>query len=79
MVLDLHPVSLLANLELFLTQRDGRFFTDGDESISSGALNTIANCKLQPRLKEALQFTPLESPAARSGDKGCSFFSEHGV
>jgi hypothetical protein len=24
-------------------------------------------------------FAPLESPAARSGDDGCSFFSEHGV
>jgi hypothetical protein len=24
-------------------------------------------------------FTPLEGPAARSGDDACSFFSEHGV
>jgi len=27
----------------------------------------------------SLQFTPLESPAVRSGDDGCSFFREHGV
>jgi hypothetical protein len=26
-----------------------------------------------------LSFTPLESPAARSGDDGCSFFNEHAV
>jgi len=26
---------------------------------------------------EARLFTPLESPAARSGDDGCSFFREH--
>ena len=29
--------------------------------------------------KQALLFTPLESPAACSGDDGCFFFSEHGV
>ena len=28
---------------------------------------------------EEVIFTPLESPAARSGDDACSFFSEHGV
>jgi len=30
-------------------------------------------------MKKNTLFTPLESPAARSGDDTCSFFSEHRV
>jgi hypothetical protein len=34
---------------------------------------------LSVEFNATIRFTPLESPAARSGDDVCSFFSEHGV
>jgi hypothetical protein len=41
-----------------------------------GRRSELESIRLKPKIGT---FTPLESPAASSGDDGCSFFSEHGV
>ncbi len=45
----------------------------------SPILLKMAAVRLRLQAAVAPSFTPLESPTARSGDDGCSFFSKHGV
>jgi hypothetical protein len=52
-----------------------------EEAILSSGSKIIEDYPNDPRGHSCLilGFTPLESPAARSRDDGCSCFSEHGV
>ena len=72
-------VSVLEGDDLMLCQVTSQFVKDSYAISIEGKDFEEGGLKQKSNVRPNRLFTPLESPAASSGDENYSFFSEHGV